>query len=109
MKKGNKKIFNEKPLLYRLINMRLNGFAYTSLATYFKCDRDSVEKQCRKYDIDKGLEEVFNIERMVSNILPEIPEERFMVIDGFKICKGKSYKDYVNNYPHSKTNKYELS
>jgi len=104
MKKGNKKIFNNKELLYELINLRLNGWAYTSLGIHFNCDRKAVEKQCKKYDIDKATENIFNIGRIVSQYTPKI-EDRFINLGSHRICKGKDYKDY---YSHSNKVNYYL-
>ena len=103
MKKGNKKIFKEKKLLYECVNLRLNGWSYTSLASYFNCDRDSIEKQCKKYDIEPAST-VFTIERIISQVIPPREESRWLDLGDHRICRGRDYKDY----PHSKIVNYDL-
>ena len=96
MRKGDKRIFDNKPLLYEMINLRLNGWAYTSLALYFNCDTGTIENQCKKYDIDKATDDIFSIERIISKTIPPI-EDNFIEIDGYRICKGHDYSYYLNH------------
>jgi len=99
MKKGDKKIFKDKQLLYKMINLRLCGWDYVSISILFKCDWKAIKCQCRKYDIDRATDDVYGIERIISNTLPAITEDRFIDMGGNRICRGHDYAYYLS---HSK-------
>lgn len=112
MEQGNKKVFNDKEKLYRMVNLRINGFATNSLAVIFNVDRDSIEKQLEKYRIKPKTnpdpwypkrKEVFNIERIVLQALPKPEYSQWYIVDGQRFNKGKNYVDYIKDsvkYPH---------
>lgn len=94
MKKGNKKVFTDKNKLYYLLNMRLCGFSYETLAVFFKVDRTSVENQCEKYDINNATKNIYNIQNILKTTFPAPIENKFIDLGGYRICKGRNYKDY---------------
>ncbi len=95
MKKGNKKIFLNKPRLYQMLNLRRNGLALTSLAVIYNCDRTSVAYHCKEYQIAPIDEEVYDLERIISQILPKAPQPTFKIVNGERINLGKTYKEYL--------------
>lgn len=96
MRLGDKRIFNDHQLLYRVVNLRLNGYASTSLAIIFNCHRSSIESQLSKYAI-RPVGPVFTIERIASDALHHLvaPEPRWINVEGQNVSMGKSYKDYL--------------
>lgn len=94
MRKNDKKIFLDKVKLTQLLNLRLNGFALTSLAYLFNCDVMSVWHQCKKYQIEP-LEDVYTIERIIKAVIPKPQPLTYRVINGEKINIGKNYADYI--------------
>jgi hypothetical protein len=105
MRTGDKKLFLDKDRLYKMINLRMNGYAYTTLAGIFHCDISSVRHQCKKYEI-QPVEPIYSLERIVSDILEETePNEiEWEIMYGEKISKGKTYEEYLAaaGYPHIK-------
>lgn len=96
MREGDIKLFASKPLLYQVVNLRLNGYATKSMAILFHCHRSSIESQLERYGVVyKGV--VFTIERITSDVLFRIvpPEPKWREVDGEKISQGKSYKEYL--------------
>lgn len=91
---GNKKIFLDRDKLTQMLNLRINGFATTSLSVIFGVNRSSIENQCDKYWV-KPLDEVITIERIVSNVLPPPKKSHWIVVDGERINQGKSYREYL--------------
>lgn len=104
MKQGGIKVFNNKQKLYQMTNLRLNGWAFTSLGVLFDCTRVAVQKQCEKYQIFP-INQVITIERVVSNALPKPDpnERRWVKIGNNKVCMGRTYKEYLEReYLHRK-------
>lgn len=110
MRLGDKKIFQDKQKLYSLVNLRINGYAHTSLAVIFSCDISSIRAQCDKYGIiPQG--EVYTIERLVKDILPQFAplETKWRVIDGKRYALGKTYEEYFEQqYPHKNIRSFTL-
>lgn len=96
MRKGDHKLFSEKPLLYQVVALRLNGYATTSLAILFNCHRSSVESQLERYAI-APMGQIYAIERIASHALFQLvpPEPKWEDDDGEQISKGKTYKQYL--------------
>lgn len=91
------KVFVDKQKLYEMALLRRMGWTFTALAILYNCDRTSVRDQCRKYCIFPLGEEVFNPERIVTRILVKenpVSKTAWTIIDGEKVCLGRSYKDY---------------
>ncbi len=100
MQKGNTKLFINKAKLYEMVNLRICGWAQTSLAMRYSCDRDTIQQQCRKFDIDNEEHDIFNIERIIASVIPKKEEDRFIDFGVIKICKGRDYIDYFKRaYP----------
>lgn len=93
MRKNDRKIFLNKPLLYEMLNLRLSGWALTSLAFYYGCDFTSIKYQCIKYQVEP-IEDVYTIERMIRQIIPKSLPLSYKIVNGEKINLGKSYKEY---------------
>lgn len=105
MRKNDKKIFLDKPTLYRMLNLRKTGLTVTTLAIMFNCDYSSIRAQCDKYGIEP-LEEVwperitggmvYGIERIIAEIIPHYQTQtNYKVVNGERINLGKSYAEYI--------------
>lgn len=103
MRQGDTKLFKDKQKLYKMVNLRRNGWAFTSLELIFGCSRISIQDQCKKYQI-YPLNEVFTIERIISKSFPKAdPNERkWAMIGDNKVCLGRTYKEYQEKYLHRK-------
>lgn len=102
MLKGNTKLFtHDKGKFYQMVNLRIIGVATSSLGLLFNCDRSSIESQLDKYFINPK-EQIYTIERIVSNALPESKEDnRWIDMGERKINRGKTYAEYqADKYPH---------
>lgn len=100
MRKPFKCVFYSKPLLYQMLNLRRIGLSAYSLAALYKVDRKAIEKQCNKYGVFPQTIEIFNIERITSDMIknqPVIEVRLWDIIDGEKICRGRSYEDYFSS------------
>ena len=95
MRKNDKKLFLNKESLYTMINLRINGFAISSLALLFNCDPSSIRNQCDRYEI-VPLDDIYTIERIIHKTFPKPSESRWKIVDGERINLGKSYKEYLN-------------
>lgn len=108
MTQGDKKLFKDKEKLYIAVNLRISGWAFTSIALHLNCHRTSLESQFKKYDIKPLSESTYTIERIASNVLKsrENPEARkWMIAEGDRVSVRKSYADYLtetSQYPHRK-------
>lgn len=98
MVKGNTKLFLDKPKLYQMVNLRINGLSYVSLAEIFGCDWTSIKYLCHLYYI-KPQTQVFGISNIITQIIPKPEALTYKIVNGEKINLGKSYKEYVR-YPH---------
>ncbi len=83
--KGYKKLFNDKEKLDLLINLRLEGYSISSLATIFHCDKVAIRHQCDKYgiypqDMHNPWMNSFSVSSVVASVLG---------------VKPRSYKDYL--------------
>lgn len=95
MRKNDKKIFLDKPTLYRMLNLRKTGLTVTTLAFMFNCDYSSIRAQCDKYGIVPH-DEIYGIERIIAQIIPlYLQETRYKVVNGEKINLGRSYAEYM--------------
>lgn len=92
MKLGGKKLFTDKSKLYRMVNLRITGWAQSSLAVLFSCDRSSLIAQCDKYGI-KPWEDTYSVERIVTDAIPK-KTSVWKMKDGEMINMGRDYKDY---------------
>lgn len=116
------KIFYNKPLLYRLVNLRINGYAYSSLAGIFGVDISSVRHQCDKYEL-MPVEDIYTIERLITHVLnnlsgvnsveriasdilrqTQIAEPIWEEERGHRYSIGKTYAEYLAEarYPHKR-------
>lgn len=97
MKKGNKKIFvRDKDLLSQMLALRYYGYALTSLANMFGCDRTSISHHCKMFHI-RPVEQVYTIERIVSQIIPKEQPTTYKIVNGERINLGKSYAEYLSS------------
>lgn len=94
MKLGNVKIFKDKSKLYQITNLRINGYALTSLAFLFGCDRSSLGYHFEKYQI-VPLVPVHTIERIAVKAFPIQPKSVWKEVNGVRYNLGRSYKDYL--------------
>jgi len=93
MRKGDKKTFLNKPLLYEAINLRRVGYTLSILAHIFKVDKSSLRYWFKKYQI-KPYEDVYGLERIAKQIIPPVPRETYKIVNNEKINLGKSYQEY---------------
>lgn len=70
MRNGDSKLFLNKPKLSQMLELRLNGYALTSLAILFNCDRSSIAYQCDKFHA-RPLDQVVTFERILKQVLPK--------------------------------------
>lgn len=96
MRKGDKTLFKDKQMLCNMLNLRVAGWATTSLALLYSCDRSSIEFQCNKFGAKPGGE-VFTLERIIRDILtPSERDSQWRITNnGERINLGRSYKDYL--------------
>lgn len=81
-----------------MVNLRRNGISFVTLSHHFNCHFTSIIDQCRKYHIVPLTDQVFGIETIVSQLLPkQNPEDRWRVIEGERINRGKSYAEYLKS------------
>ena len=104
MRQGDTKLFSDRDRLCQLVNLRLNGYASTSLAIIFNCHRSSVESQLQRYGI-LPLDTIYTIERIAANVLYHLvpPEPKWEEVDGARFSKGKSYADYLKESQFKRT------
>lgn len=93
MKLNGHKILNNKPKLYLMVNLRLIGLNQGSLGALFGVDKTSIRHHLRKYQVPKP-EHVYNLERIISEALPEPVPVTYKIVNGERINLGRSYKDY---------------
>ncbi len=89
---GKKHIYPEVKLTRRnidlLLNLRINGWSYNALASFFGIKRQGARYQCEKYGIyceDRGLSIPFLFEM----------DSVWNYEDGEKVNKGRNYADYL--------------
>lgn len=106
MKVGNSKLFNDKNKLYEMLNLRFDGFSNRSLAYMYGCTVSSIREQCKKWNVKpkNNLYSIFKVKNSILNNFPLNSKEKveYMEIGGEKICKGKSYKEYLEDYRNKK-------
>ena len=96
-----KAIFDDKNKINKLVNLRLSGYSLVSLSYLFGVHYTDLIYQFRKYNIKfentRNTEgrEIYDIPRIVSRLIPPDKEDVWMIIDGEKINRGRSYADYL--------------
>lgn len=98
-------MFNDDRNLYLLLNLRLQGYSFGALATVFHCDKMAVKRHCEKYgiypmDFDNSLRKrnSFSLPEILDLFLkPPISDPRWVTIDGEKINRGRSYREYLKS------------
>lgn len=63
MKKGNRRIFNDKEALQEMLTLRDKGWSLIALATRFDCDHTSIIFQCRKHGVKPISEKIITIKQ----------------------------------------------
>lgn len=99
MKRGDTKVFENRQNLYCALNLRRVGWSFSSIAFLYGCDRTTVENQCQKYAIEPQSESIYSIESIAARAMPPPPSNRWIVIDGERINRGRSYRDYFEGKP----------
>lgn len=92
MRKGDKKVFLDTQRLAQMLNLRRVGYSFPSLGIFFTCDWTSPRDQCHKYGIRPLTQKTFDIRRITLSCVLE--NNRWRIINGERINRGKSYKDY---------------
>lgn len=100
------KIFYDKEKLCIMLNLRINGWAHSSLAILYGIDISSIRHQCDKYEV-MPLEVVYTIERIGNDALSKMPlrkEPEWEEWEGKKYAVGKTYAEYLKDagYPPNK-------
>lgn len=108
MKKAYTFISKNPQQLLEILELRRQGFSLDFLAELHNYDRTSLRYQCRKYQVFptktifiKNSPEIFNPPRIAHQIIIElnpIQPSKWVIIDGEKINRGKSYADYLSPY-----------
>lgn len=94
MRLHDRKIFLNKQKLWEMLNLRMNGYAISTLAIIYHCDMKAIRYQCDKYKITPPDNELYAVERIVSKTISKsIGNWKF--INGERINIGKSYKEYL--------------
>ena len=73
-----------------ILNLRLIGWSYNSLASFFGISRQAARYQCHKYGI-----EYEGYGMRIPNFSSAQKIDKWRYIDGEKINTGKSYADYL--------------
>lgn len=89
-RKGNYVTKLDRKNIDFLLNLRLIGWSYTSLSSFFGIDKKGIKYQCERYGI-------FHDGRGIQ--IPNLKEKetRWSYSDGEKINKGKSYSEYIKD------------
>lgn len=90
----NVNIFADRSKLELMLVLRLSGFTPDTLAFMFGCDESSIKYQCKRNNV-KPLGGDISINTAIRQILATYLEDRWEVIDGERINKGRSYADLV--------------
>lgn len=97
MRLNDKRQFEDKAKLVRMLSMRRSGYATSSLAIIFAVDRSSIEYQCNKYQIVPD-QEVYALERIITSVLnfliPAPQVSQWKTVNGERINLGRDYRDY---------------
>lgn len=111
MKKGGKRIFNDKEALQEMLTLRNKGWSYTALSVRFNCDHSSILYQCRKHGVELPskvptitIKQTRHLKPRLSGgkILGLIKERLRKVWDnpvdekGNPINRGHNYKFYID-------------
>lgn len=78
-----------------MVNLRISGWAITSLASHFACDIEPISTKCKKYIIEPLDKEVYSVEKLALRTLPLPSKTKWIDFDGRRVCLGRSYKDYI--------------
>ena len=73
-----------------ILNLRLIGWSYNSLASFFGVSRQAARYQCHKYGI-----EYEGYGMRIPNLSTAQKIDKWRHIDGEKINVGKSYAEYL--------------
>lgn len=91
-----------------LLGLRLSGFSTNSIAAIFNCTRPAIYSFLKKYGFHSHSRGAIN--PLISNQLilenhlktPLWEADKWAVIDGEKINKGRSYQDYLDAAQHKR-------
>lgn len=86
-----------------MLNLRRNGWSQNALSSFFGVDKDTIQYHCRKYGI------VFIGCSIGIPPVKEIEDIHWKYIDGEKVNKGKSYKEYIKGSQHRPPSKIRAS
>ena len=89
MRKHDKRVFNKKDKLEKLIELRKEGWTYLSLAFIFGVDHSSIYYECKKYNVDNPTDTI--------NFGPRTVLRIFSIT-----AREKTYADYLreSGYKH---------
>lgn len=95
MKLGNKKtLVLHSPQFDQMVNLRLAGLSLISLAAIYGVDWTSVRHHVKYNKIPKP-KEVYSLERIIAQAIPQAPKLTYKIVNGERINLGKSYKEYL--------------
>ncbi len=78
------KIFENRDRLTKMLELRQNGWTYTSLALIYGVDHSSIYHQCKKFHVEKKEGPIdFSIRSLLRELEIRVPKE-------------KTYADYLN-------------
>lgn len=83
-----------------ILNLRLIGWSYNSLASFFGISRQAARYQCHKYGIEyegygMRIPNLSTAKMRIPNLSTAKKIDKWRYIDGEKINTGKSYADYL--------------
>ena len=78
MRENDKKIFENKILLYEMFDLRKKGWSYIALGRKFNCDHTSIIYQCQKNNIQKIIYPIKKVQKkeIKKNNFPGWTEEQ---------------------------------
>ncbi len=87
-------LFSDKGVLNLMLSLRGQGWSYDALGFLFGCDPTAIIYQCQRYGIDPE-EDIIGLQEVIKQLVDEA--DKWYYVDGQKINKGKSYKDYLRS------------
>lgn len=102
----NTRPFSDRDLLIEAVNLRINGWALSSLALLYTVDKSSLRGQFKKYRV-RPKTDVYIVERIVMKPISQQAFEmnKWKIVDGEKVSRGKTYEDYMRE-PQNKGESY---
>jgi hypothetical protein len=78
MRLNDKKIFTDKKVLEKMLDMRRNGWGYVNLGIVFGVDFSTIYYECKKAGIKVSATKTLKIDNIIKNVI-KYPKERIVI------------------------------